>query len=727
MKRALLVGISEYPDSPLPCAQKDVDALVDVLKMTEYGFECTVLLNEQATTRSLKEKLEYVLAADQVALVYFSGHGAATDYGAYLVSWDTTERGDDGLDLSLVTRMVSARTAPGSSAVIILDCCHSGGLQIGSPAVVSIRSEDLSRFINLSSERRVLLAACQEHEVAYESESLQHGVFTYHLLQGLLGDAANTLGEVTANSVYDHISEQFGAHNGQTPVYRGDLNGRIVLGRGLLSRPARKSADEIDNIARQAMGHARTAQAAFAAVGDHQAWQRSGHRQACKAMASTVQWFRRREREHPMVRKNNDFLSAQQGIAAKLEILARLEPGMSLESGVVTERIGSGSFGTVWKICSHADGSILAGKVYHANELSYKDKVHRFRQGYEAMRKLEHPHIVRVHQLFDCPYMFTMDYVPGANLREWNGATGDLRELMGLLFTIADTLRHAHGRGVIHRDVKPENIVMAFNEGRWVPHLTDFDLAWYSTASLSTKDALGTIYYASPEQLAKPGSASTHSARVDFYSFGMVLYFVLTGSDPVPMGMADNTKALAERLRQWGSRDAAVRILELYKSCSEIDPEKRPHSMDAICGQLTAISGLLRSGSRRAVLSLSDFVSELRYGISGSLDERVGTAFSSSSHLTHVACRHDGDVLSMEFTIYRVPLVDNVKESQKAKETIRQRVHGLLKQWRGYQFVSGVADPFSVNIRIPMTELAAAHIQKVQEFARQMISEVERG
>lgn len=92
---------------------------------------------------------------------------------------------------------------------------------------------------------------------------------------------------------------------------------------------------------------------------------------------------------------------------------------------------------------------------------------------------------VKRHALEDCPLAFTMDFIEGANLRHWVGAADSPADMLSLMLTVADTLRHAHSRGVVHRDVKPENIIVAPDEASrgWVPFLTDFDLAWFSTAT----------------------------------------------------------------------------------------------------------------------------------------------------------------------------------------------------------------------------------------------------
>ena len=112
------------------------------------------------------------------------------------------------------------------------------------------------------------------------------------------------------------------------------------------------------------------------------------------------------------------------------------------------------------------------------------------------MELLEHPHIVKVHKYTQCPIGFYMDFVDGPNLRDFVGTVSEPADTLQILIKIAETLQHAHGRNVIHRDVKPENIVLTFDSESniWVPYLTDFDLAWFSAATQLTRMRLARYF-----------------------------------------------------------------------------------------------------------------------------------------------------------------------------------------------------------------------------------------
>ncbi len=214
----------------------------------------------------------------------------------------------------------------------------------------------------------------------------------------------------------------------------------------------------------------------------------------------------------------------------RVSTLCTLEPETLTTGGVARLKLGSGLFGTVWKVEPQDGSAPAAFKVYHPQDIYEEEKIRRFRRGYEAMKQMDHPHIVKVHNFTECPLGFSMDFVDGPNLRSFAGTIDDPRALVLMLLTIGETLKHAHQRNVVHRDVKPENILMSYDAkaAQWRPFLTDFDLAWYSTATQVTKigqEGIGTVQYSAPEQLATPNSASAHAPTTDSYAFGQLDVF----------------------------------------------------------------------------------------------------------------------------------------------------------------------------------------------------------
>ena len=243
-------------------------------------------------------------------------------------------------------------------------------------------------------------------------------------------------------------------------------------------------------------------------------------------------------------------------------------------------------------------------------------------------------------------------------MREWVGAIEDPKECLGLLLRITDTIYHAHLRGVVHRDIKPENIIMRYNQDScaWEPFLTDFDLAWFSTASLQTKDALGTVFYAAPEQLGKPGSAGARSPLVDVYSIAQVFYYALTGSDPTPLDLADNVRSLRSQLGKWPVARPAELVVALYAECVDRRPDRRPKSMGEVSNRL--YDALLAFHEyEKAPMSPDEFAREVRFAVVGLDNSSMDQHFVSPSRHSRVSIIWTSDKIRIQFILTRVPIV----------------------------------------------------------------------
>jgi serine/threonine protein kinase len=208
-----------------------------------------------------------------------------------------------------------------------------------------------------------------------------------------------------------------------------------------------------------------------------------------------------------------------------------LEAGQRIRDFILEEKIGTGGVGEVWRARhQHLDKTVALKAIYrHSSQDShFRD---RFLEEASVMARLDHPHIVSVHDFFfldDVSYL-VMAYIEGGSLEDLLKKHGrlPLDKAWQISSGILDALNFAHSRGVIHRDVKPSNVLIRANGH---PYLADFGIALVVGRPRVTRlgTIIGTPEYMSPEQI----QAREIDHRTDVYSFGCVLYEMLTGCPP---------------------------------------------------------------------------------------------------------------------------------------------------------------------------------------------------
>jgi hypothetical protein len=269
--------------------------------------------------------------------------------------------------------------------------------------------------------------------------------------------------------------------------------------------------------------------------------------------------------------------------------------------------IGDGSTGRVWQGVRRADGSTVAIKVLHAEYAVDPTMVERFRRESTAVRELRHPHLVRVDELVVEPDVVAvvMELVNGDDLRRvMQGGGLDTRRAVALLAQVATALAYVHAAGVLHRDVKPENILITRRAGQPWALLSDFGLARVAGARQLTRSTqlLGTPAYLAPELLAGRG----YGAPVDVYALGVTAYELLTGRRPF-----DGAHPLAVMRAHLDDEvprptDMAPDLWRLIRSCLAKRPEDRPTAAD-LAAQLTSLA------RRRRILSAAAHARRLRW------------------------------------------------------------------------------------------------------------------
>jgi serine/threonine protein kinase len=197
--------------------------------------------------------------------------------------------------------------------------------------------------------------------------------------------------------------------------------------------------------------------------------------------------------------------------------------------------LGMGATAQVYRAIDPSSGSPVAVKVLHPHLADSPDFAARFEREARAARALDHPGIVRLLDYGrDAAHTYlVLEYVPGSSLKvyqqERHNRPMAIEEAVGLAAAVADALAYAHGQGVVHRDVKPSNILL--RDGRPdSPVLTDLGIARLLEATVDTASGgtLGTPAYMSPEQ----GQGRPADARSDIYALGAVLFELVTGQPP---------------------------------------------------------------------------------------------------------------------------------------------------------------------------------------------------
>ena len=210
MKKALVVGINDYPNCPLSGCENDASGVAAILETNGDGspnFDVSLKTNIKEK-RSLKEAIEELFAGEvDIALFYFSGHGYLNELGGYIVTPDSRKY-DEGVSMDEVLRY--ANQSKTRNKIIILDCCHSG----------AIAEHSINATSSIINEGTTILAACRNSEYAVEIGG--HGVFTNLLISALQGGAANICGEITPGSIYSYIDQALGAWE-QRPVFKTNV------------------------------------------------------------------------------------------------------------------------------------------------------------------------------------------------------------------------------------------------------------------------------------------------------------------------------------------------------------------------------------------------------------------------------------------------------------------------------------------------------------------------
>jgi hypothetical protein len=214
MRKALVVGINNYPNAALKGCVNDANAVANILSTHGDGspnFEVKLLTSPTSIIdrASLRQAIESLFSGDpDVALLYFSGHGFLKSTGGYIVTSDF-KKYDEGISMDEI--LVLANQSKSKDKLVVLDCCHSGAF--GSPATGATAAQ--------LSEGLTVLTASRDWESALEVNGL--GVFTSLVVDALQGGAADLRGHITPGSLYAYVDQALGAWD-QRPIFKTNVS-----------------------------------------------------------------------------------------------------------------------------------------------------------------------------------------------------------------------------------------------------------------------------------------------------------------------------------------------------------------------------------------------------------------------------------------------------------------------------------------------------------------------
>ncbi len=281
-----------------------------------------------------------------------------------------------------------------------------------------------------------------------------------------------------------------------------------------------------------------------------------------------------------------------------------LRPGTFLQDRYeILEQIGSGGMSVVYKAKCHKLNRLVAIKVLKEEFCNDSNFVSKFKMEAQSAAGLSHPNIVSVYDVIDEGklHYIVMELIEGITLKSYIKKKGrlEVKETIGIAIQVAQGIAAAHEQHIIHRDIKPQNMIIS-KDGK--VKVADFGIARAVSAQTMTSSAMGSVHYISPEQ-ARGGFSDERS---DIYSLGVTMYEMVTGRVPFE---GDNTVAIALAHLEDAvvppsvyNPEIPVSLERIILTCMEKKPERRYRSAQDVITDLRAalIRPAEEGGSRPA-------------------------------------------------------------------------------------------------------------------------------
>ncbi len=253
----------------------------------------------------------------------------------------------------------------------------------------------------------------------------------------------------------------------------------------------------------------------------------------------------------------------------------------------IISRVGSGGMADVYKAKDHKLDRLVAVKVLKAEFREDTTFVAKFRKEAQAAAGLAHPNVVNVFDVGEDRglYYIVMELIEGITLKDYITKKGKLsvKEATSIAIQVSLGLEAAHNRGIIHRDVKPQNIIIS-TDGK--VKLSDFGIAKATNSNTITANVMGSVHYSSPEQVR--GGFS--DAKSDIYSLGITMYEMVTGRVPFD---GDTTVSIAIKHLQEEmvppsryTPDLPYSLEQIILKCTQKNPERRYENMGQLIEDL---------------------------------------------------------------------------------------------------------------------------------------------
>ena len=253
----------------------------------------------------------------------------------------------------------------------------------------------------------------------------------------------------------------------------------------------------------------------------------------------------------------------------------------------IVSKVGAGGMSDVYKAKDHILGRFVAIKVLKQEFSEDRNFVTKFRTEAQSAAGLEHPNIVNIYDVGseEGLHYIVMEYVEGITLKTYIEKKGQLtfKESVSIAIQVSRGIEAAHNKNIIHRDIKPQNIIIS-TEGK--VKVTDFGIARAATSNTISSDVMGSVHYASPEQ-ARNGFVDNRS---DIYSMGILMYEMVTGRVPFD---GDTTVAIAiQHLQEEMTSprvyapNLPVSLEKIILKCAQKNPDRRYQTIGELLSDL---------------------------------------------------------------------------------------------------------------------------------------------